>query len=70
MGKQLVVGRAGRKDFQSVNGGVSGGLQLDESGAREISVEEKFHSLARQTSTPSMAVRLPANSRHARMSAP
>jgi hypothetical protein len=45
MGKQLVVGRAGRKDFQSVNGGVSGGLQLGQSGAREIFVEEKFHSL-------------------------
>jgi hypothetical protein len=32
------------KRGQRVNGGVAGGLQLGEGGAREIFVEEKFHS--------------------------
>ena len=45
VGKQLVVCDAGRKDFQSVNGGVSGGLQLGEGRTRKIFVEEKVHAL-------------------------
>ncbi len=45
VGKQLVVCGAGRKNFQRVNSGVSGGLQLNEGGARKIFVEEKVHAL-------------------------
>ena len=46
VGEQPVVRRAGRKNFQSVRGRVTGGLQLGQSGPREIFIEEKFHRRA------------------------